>query len=677
VGDTETTTAAEFSLSQGQLDDLALLLAKCLGRGNLTWLANSALGPQAVQQAGNDVDDINVFAASVVRALHEAGRIPKALELLRREGHRNGLLTLGVKHILSGNRLDDDAALQAFINEYEPFLGSAAMMDLLPKVGRTVCAVALGDPENRIIGSGFLIAPDVVITNFHVMESFLDVDEETGEVRPGGPGDQIFFFFDYMFAPPPNVKNRGKGHTSVCVSARKEDWLLKARVKLKGDGMAESPATVINEYDYAVIRLERPVGKQPSRRSGGAIRGWLQPEESIDVLTAHKRLLVFQHPQALAQQFDVGDYVQLDPSSSRVWYTVSTAHGSSGGAAVDTDGRLFALHNAEVNAVVPAALGRRVNQGIRIDLITKDLAAIVNREDVPADDGTLFWSLNDDLTDPHPIIGRAAFKGLVTQMRAPDAERVLVVTGPPQSGLQFSIKLLRRTLGRNVPVAIFTPKQLQELTPKVFLRALVENLGIIGTSGRPFPELPTTENVPGWLRKDLPQWLLESLSKDEELNPTKYPAWVVINTVVPKDESFLWADHLRDLIAALVGVHDSDNPGVDLPQLRWLFLAKEPDAETNPVALPVGGVRQLAEDLGAQTAYVADHTECLQNAWRSNNKEAALSDDVTAVFKTLGQMTLNMNANLPSDRRLPPRKVLAEHVRELIKTQLLMGGGEQ
>jgi hypothetical protein len=41
-----------------------------------------------------------------------------------------------------------------------------------------ICAIALGTPTNDIVGSGLLIGPDLVITNFHVLETFLQTDRE-------------------------------------------------------------------------------------------------------------------------------------------------------------------------------------------------------------------------------------------------------------------------------------------------------------------------------------------------------------------------------------------------------------------------------------------------------------------------------------------------------------------
>src|SRR5262249_3247696 len=197
------TAPTGISLSQTQLDDLARLLAWRMPPGNIAWLATAALGPEALQQAGNHVQDINALARSIVQTLHDAGRISNAVTLLYEHGHCNSWLTLGLNRILAGNRLGDEAAMQAFVNEYEPFLSSTVIQDHLPKVLRTVCAVALGAPTNKIVGSGFLIAPDLVMTNYHVVATFLAVDPQTKEIKQNGPGNQIFFFFDYLSAPPP------------------------------------------------------------------------------------------------------------------------------------------------------------------------------------------------------------------------------------------------------------------------------------------------------------------------------------------------------------------------------------------------------------------------------------------------------------------------------------------
>ena len=664
MSDEHPVAPSNISLNQEQLDDLAKLLARHVPRGNIAWLATTTLGPEIVQKAGNDVGDIDIFALKIVQALNDANRISDAVRLLYQQGHRNSWLILGLNRILADERLGDDAAMQAFVNEYEPFLSSKVIQDYLPKILRTVCAVALGTPTNAIVGSGFLIAPDLVITNYHVIAPFLTKDPLTNEIKANGPGNQMFFFFDYLSAPAPNVPP-----SPVDAVTAAEDWLVYARQLLVRDGKADSPKEVTNkEYDYAVIRLARPMGNRSARSGGGGRRGWLSlPKEKPDYLSTNRRIIVFQHPGKAPQQFDIGDFIQLDPTTTRVWYSVSTAHGSSGGAAVDSEGQLFALHNAEVEAGVAVFNGRRVNQGIRIDIIADDLAAEapeVLNSPPQTDDTRLFWSLNDNVQDSRPVIGRAKFRKLVEDMMAPESERVLVVKGPPMSGLQFSIKLLQHILGAQTPVAIFSPTMLSTLEPQIFLRTLVQELGVSGLSGHPMPEPPSTENIPRWLRQDLPKWLSERLSADELQNRTKYPAWVVINTVVNEGQPpMLWADNLRDFVSALAGARSSDQTVIDLPQLRWLFLALP------STSLPLNDVKKLEENLENYDTYEEDFAKCLQLARHSIDKNANEQDDDTlqGMARFINQMN-QMTAN-----PLPLRKVLANGVREIIRRDVKTG----
>jgi hypothetical protein len=657
MGDAEHIEPTEMPMSKEQLDALARLLAWKMSRASIDKLAVTMLGPEALHKAANEVNDLERYTRIIVQELHDNGRIPDVMTYLNQAGNVNASLTFGLNRILRGEYPGEGESLQAFVNEYEPFLQSAGILETLPKVLRTVCAVALGTYQGvtrGIVGSGFLIAPDLVMTNFHVVESFLTVDEGTKEIKAAGPGNQIFFFFDYLWTPTPQVPPK-PDYTSFA-TAKDDDWLVYARSFLPFDGMTEAPVTVDKEYDYAVIRLARPVGDLPARKGGGVKRGWLDLPGTIDITTLNRRILVFQHPGTAPQQYDIGDYRDMDRSKTRVWYSVSTAKGSSGGAAVDTDGRLFALHNAEVQAAAAIHNGQRLNQGIRIDLIANDLLAVVPGLGGVADqvvDKLRFWSLNDDPVNSRPIIGRKEFREKVVKMTAANGERVLAVTGPVGSGRHFSIELLQRTLGLQAPVFVVSPTVLQTLDPRRFLRHLVEELGVLGTAGKPIPELPSTENVPGWLRLELPRWLFDRLSEHEQQDRTRYPAWVVINTVMPPGQPLLWADYLKDFVAALVGVRDPGQAAVDIPQLRWMFLA----SSTN--TLPIGGVAKLEDDLSNYTSYEEDFAECMKLAWFSIDKEASLEDEL---LRRMARAFTDKNTG-----NRPLREMLADWVRNLIR----------
>ena len=654
-----------MELSEQQRADLATLLAESVPRPNIATLAVSVLGREVLAAAGNEVSDTAGFAARIVELLDEAGRTAEFIDVLREDLHRDGRLATRLNHVLGGGRLDDAEALQRLVNMQEPFFNTAEFeAELLPRLRRTVCAIGRGAPHNDIVGSGFLIAPDLVLTNFHVVDAFVGLRDGRWRSKPD---TEVFCIFDYRMAPAPNLPpDDSAARRCLCVRGA-TDWLEYGREPLADDGTDKAAQDVGSRYDYAVIRLERPVGTQPARRSSARPRGWLPLPTQIDVHAppeGGRRVLLFGHPQKLPQNFDVGTYVGLDLSGTRVRYSVSAARGSSGGPAVDSKGRLFALHNAEVTqngavAVAAGTAGLKLNQGIRIDRIAQDLTAgapelvseLTNAGD-PAVDAR-FWSLSDDPADPQPVIGRSRFRANVGAMRAPEGGRVMVVTGPEGSGVRFSIRLLRRTLGAQIPVVVFKPGDLQRLSPKDFLRVLVDELGLLNVAQIPEPK--PTEQLSRWLRMDLPVWLAERLAEDQKdpRRKLRYPAWVVINTVTADDERLLWADQLKDFVAALAGVRDAGQSGTDIPHLRWLFLARRPDA------LPIPGGALQDEDLSRYESWETDFSECLAMAWLTVEKDAELSP-------LLHQLLARDFFNKAQAEHVPLRQALAEGVRKLI-----------
>jgi len=636
-------------MNQNQLDDLARLLAS-VSRGNLLALVSTVLGRDVKQDAGNDIGDLSQLAVRMVSALSEADRIGDAISTLRREALPNSDLAFGLSRILQGKNLDDTAALQQFRNKHQPFLHSSKFQESFDRVSRTICAIGLGKPVNELVGSGFLIGPDLVMTNYHVLERYLKVDE-AGKIRANAPGDQIFCYFDYLSTPVPEVPPGKSRHASTVVQGA-EDWLVHARESLPYDGTARSPKEVNRRYDYVIIRLKKAIGNRPARKGGGPARGWLDLTREIDVFTTHIRVIVHQHPGAQPQHFDIGDYEQLDPSLTRVRYSVSTADGSSGGAAVDSDGHLFALHNAKVES--NGNEDKKLNQGVRIDKIAKDIEdeSVSIAPGVPPESASSeFWSLNDDPMNPDPILGRTAFCEAVADIHHSGKPKVLIVTGPAGSGVKFSARLLRRTLGSQVSAVEFLPRDLQSLSPDQFLRALIDEVGVRGTT--PMPAQNPNETIQKWLRVDLPQWLSKVLEEDKRPERRPYPLWVIINAAVAPGERILWAQNLKDFVATLAGAHDPGQVAIDLPQLRWLYLG------ANLETLPLSGVEYLSDDLAAGQDYDSDFADCFQSAWHAIiDKEAPEHD--RKVLKVFASVFIGQAGTVPV------RKVLANAIRSML-----------
>jgi hypothetical protein len=636
-------------LSTQQLEDLVTILAKYVTRGNIERFGSLALGRDITKEAGNDIADTLAFVRRVVDVLSAGDKLWELIARVTEAAHKNGDLAVNLATVLSGGVMLTDEQTQAFTRDTQPLFQSA----VVHQIENAVCAIGLGNPVNRIVGSGFLVGPALVMTNYHVLRNFLRYDPTTDAVVETGPGDQIFCFFDYVSRPAPDVPPvEGRITRYVTARARPSGWLRRGRIELANDG-TDGLQVLKYEYDYVVIELEREIGNEPLRPSGGDPRGWLSLPTVIDPVGS-QRLILVQHPEGAPRAFDVGDFDSLDDSSTRVRYFVSSEKGSSGSPAVGSQG-VFALHNASVK--LPATGGRRRNQGVRIDRIAGDLTTLAGwggaAPAAPVTAGR-FWSLNDDLEAPQPIIGRSKFVDHVSAMRAGASERVLVVSGDPGTGRHFSIELLQRYLGTGVPVAVFTPNELTELEPATFLEVLVDQLGVFGASAVPIPEANPHEGIPQWLGVDLPRWLRDRLAADEARLPTRYPAWIVIDLIVPQGQPLRWGKHLRDFLIGLAGGSDPAQQPVDIPQLRWLVLGATPDT------LALTGVKRREEDLNVWTTAAEDFKECLRLAWRSIGAPADQLPDF--LLLTL----MNMADGDARTRKIPRRQALAEQIARLV-----------
>lgn len=650
-------------LNADQRKDLVELLGTSIVPGAVIWMIESVLGRDQVANLGNTVSDRLSLSKRAVDLLERAGKVQQGIDLLLATGGRHTRLVFGLNRIVQNQRMND-GALQAFTNEYEPFMSTAGVSEVMQRLRRVVCAIGLA-PLQRIVGTGFLIGPDLVLTNYHVLKTFMD--RPNGKWIETGRGTDIHCFFDYLWEPAPAVPapNPFKHHT-VHVQAVAQNWLVHARPNLDGEGEADCKEPMDSELDYAVIKLEHPIGQRPTRLGGGVLRGWIPLEPEVDVLAVGARLMVFQHPAGVAQQFDFGQFVRPAIKQTRVWYSVSAAKGSSGGATVRIDGKLFALHNAEVKSP-PALQNEQLNQGVRIDHITEDLLRSVPGWTTPAaaaETDLGYWSLNDDPLDPLPIIGRTFMREAIQRMSRPDGKRAMLVRGPQGSGVRFSTKLLRRVLGVQAPVIVFSPKDLADLGPKAFLEVLADQLGLSRLAEHPVPAAKPTENLSRWLRTDLPEWLFARLKDDAAARPSLYPAWIVIDAMTPPDQRLRWADMLKDLIAALVGVRDAGETAADVTQLRWLFLS------SGPPPVPLTDVSVEEDDLCAYTinGYTEDFSQCMQLAWRCVNPDSNQDVLMLRAFAAAAARDAQPGTPVP--------KLLANMVRNVVVAGRALGGGQ-
>lgn len=169
---------------------------------------------------------------------------------------------------------------------------------------RRVCQVLLGGTPN---GSGYLVGPDLILTNHHVLGK-----------RAWGDVSVLFDF-------------RGDGKGKVTSKG----------TPFKAVGAGPVAQSDRDALDFALIRLEEAVGDAPIGEGGGPARGWLQLRDHD--FAAGEALLVLQHPDGRTLSLAIGSVTAVD--TNRIAHCASTEKGSSGSPCFSAAWDLVAMHH--------------------------------------------------------------------------------------------------------------------------------------------------------------------------------------------------------------------------------------------------------------------------------------------------------------------------------------------
>ncbi len=254
-----------------------------------------------------------------------------------------------------------DEGPQKTIKQQLNFLDVGLWREQLARMEGRVCRVELNDGTGNM-GTGFLVGPDTLLTNYHVLESVLKQPDKAGAVR---------FRFDY--------KQLATGAVSdgTLVKLHATDWKLdhSPYSAAEAAGTPDTPPPTAEQLDYALVRLERPVGQEPMTPgvAGSPLRGWIRMPDAAPALTPKMALLILQHPKTrpLKLALDTEALTPVVHQGLRVRYTTNTEGGSSGSPCFNTDWSLVALHHYGD----PAYNQPQYNQGIPIGLIRERITA--------------------------------------------------------------------------------------------------------------------------------------------------------------------------------------------------------------------------------------------------------------------------------------------------------------
>lgn len=420
---------------------------------------------------------------------------------------------------------------------------------------RRLCVVA----ADEVYGTGFLVGPQAVLTNWHVIQHLLV--EVGGEAVEGeGSAAKLVCRFDFF-------GNR-RGH-NVPVA---EKWLLDWS-PLDLDTVSEDQRHRFRDrrgtrpgpaLDYAILRL---------RGAPGRARHWYSLKQSAAVPQgAQQALFVLQHPAQMSQRVGVAHNVECD-DGIEIRHRAPTAEGSSGGLCLDRNGALVGLHRAEFRTD-----GKfQYNTAVAASAIAANLPAGL---DVEAAVDEPVWRLS---RCQGPVIARDASCRLLRQMGEAGARPILIVRGLPQSGKSFTTRLLQEYLPASAPwLASFgvteLPLQARELAEQILQRA---GVAAERRASLPQPLDAATTDI-AWIRDELfPAFRTLLRQAAAERDPAQGRLlWLVIDqldiTPLPEAGARRFLDTLYQQIAAT-------------PEMRVVLLGLE-----GP--LPAGDARRDARE---------------------------------------------------------------------------------
>lgn len=242
-----------------------------------------------------------------------------------------------------------NAGLETMVRMSNRFLNVQLWLDRLGEITGQVCRV---DIKGEGMGTGFLVGPDLVMTNYHVVEQAI-----TGE-NGIAPSD-VSLRFDFKMLSDGRTINSG----SVFALAA-GDWLMDSSPPNPSErpGAAGGELPKPDQLDYALLRTaarpgETAVGKTDLPLAGERPRGWLRVKRQHDFAPGTP-LFIVQHPLTapLRLALETDAVIGLNENKTRVTYRTNTVFGSSGSPVFDQNWDLVALHHgfeANQNRGVP------------------------------------------------------------------------------------------------------------------------------------------------------------------------------------------------------------------------------------------------------------------------------------------------------------------------------------
>jgi hypothetical protein len=297
---------------------------------------NEGLG--AIAGAGNLRDVIFQLA----RWAEAQGRLADLVVKAREDNPGNALLLEASQEIgLAPAAAPAGPALERIIRQANGTLDVVKWRTRLFEIEQQVCRVEIQSTKGTIYGTGFLLGPDVVMTNYHVAEAAI-------QGKQAKPAD-VRLRFDFKRLADGTTLNPG-----TVYRLKAKDWLIDQSPPSPVDDQPEpkkaTPDT--NQLDYVLLRTEGKPGTEPAggkkAGAGAPPRKWVEPPDEEYDFPNRSPLFIVQHPQGdpLQLALDTDAIIGLNANRTRVRYKTNTEAGSSGSPCFNMDWELVALHHS-------------------------------------------------------------------------------------------------------------------------------------------------------------------------------------------------------------------------------------------------------------------------------------------------------------------------------------------
>lgn len=249
------------------------------------------------------------------------------------------------------------AGFQRKVTETFPDIDSVWWATRMLEQLRRVCSIEV---DGARVGTGFLVGPQAVLTNHHVVE---------GAIHLGADDSGVTCLFDYYRSPISGEITEG---TRVGLRGTFDAWLADCSPPLAESAEAAGEDAPADQLDHALLVLDTPLGDVRMFEPNGPVRGWIKVPSTAPFAAVNSAIAIVQHPHSKEQKVTMDFQSVIRANATRLRHRTNTEPGASGAPCFDARWQLVGLHHFGDPDHDPA----RYNQAIPIGAIRERLRAV-------------------------------------------------------------------------------------------------------------------------------------------------------------------------------------------------------------------------------------------------------------------------------------------------------------